>query len=167
MNYRYTLLLFLATTTQIAQAQLKVGSNGSIGLGIEPHPEYKLAIKGDLLLTTWPEIPPPLTNWTEFRFKVGNGWPGCEFGTPSKKIAVWYSGVGYNDLYAAHFYQMSDSLYKTQVEPIKSGNAIISQLIPISYHLRDTIGGPPTSNTQYGFIAQDLLQVIPSIVDSS
>jgi hypothetical protein len=147
-------------------AQFKLSSNGSIGLGIEPRSDYKLLIKGDMMLTTYPIIPPPLSRYTEFRFKVGNGWPGCEFGTPTRKIAVWSSEVGYNNLYAAHFYTSSDARLKSNIQNITNGIRKVQALNPVSFNRRDTIGGEPYSKLEFGFVAQDLVQVFPNLVDT-
>lgn len=148
-------------------AQLKVSKHGGIGPGIEPRTDYKLIIKGDLMLTTYPEVPPPLTKFTEFRFKVGNGWPGCEFGTPSKKIAVWASEVGYNELYAKSYHKICDEKLKVNITSLQSGLSTILQLQSYSYFSRDTLNGPTSNKKEYGLLAQNVLQIIPEIVDTA
>ena len=78
-------IILLAMINKISFAQFKINEYGRIGMGINPHPIDKLLIKGDMALTTYPEIPTPLTRYTELRFKVGNGWPGAEIGTPTMR----------------------------------------------------------------------------------
>lgn len=160
-----TVALFaIAYTTTFAQ--LKINQYGRIGIGIEPHPTYKLLVKGDFALTTYPIIPSPLTRYTELRFKVGNGWPGAEIGTPTRNIAFWSSEVGYNTLYAAHFYTQSDSSLKTNITPIQNGLSTVLQLKPYSYHLKDSTG-QAIQTKEYGFIAQDIEEILPDITDTA
>lgn len=87
-----TLLLIivcsLAITTSL-YAQLKVNQYGRIGMGIDPHPTDKLLIKGDLCLTTYPEIPTSLSSWGEMKLKIGTGWLGASIGaTPECKKSL-------------------------------------------------------------------------------
>lgn len=160
-----TVVLFaIAYTTSFAQ--LKVNQSGRIGIGIDPHPNDKLLIKGDLCLTTYPEIPPPLTSWAEMKFKVGNGWPGAEIGaTPACKIAFWSSGYGYNNLYASHYYTQSDIAVKTNIEPIENALDKILQLSSYSYNLRsDSL---VEEKETFGLLAQDIQSVLPNITDTA
>ena len=79
-----SLLLFLSIN---AFAQLRVDPYGRIGMGTNyPNSEYKCHIKGDLLLTTYPEIPAPNATFVEFKFKVGHGWPGADNSIISRSI---------------------------------------------------------------------------------
>lgn len=172
LNYKKmkkTLFIFvlISITCTPTFAQLKLNDSGNTGLGITPRNDYKLTIKGNLLITTYPDIPPSLPRYTEFRIKLGNGWPGCEIGTPTKKIVVWASEVGYNDLYAANYYTASDRRLKTNLSSIKNGLQIIRQIEPYSYYQRDTLGGIASTHKQYGFVAQDIAQIIPEITDSA
>jgi hypothetical protein len=168
MKTKIFLLLFLLPfMSKISSAQLKVDPNGSVGMGIDPNnPNYKVLIKGNLALTTYPQIPPPLTRYTELRFKVGNGSPGCEFGTPTRNIAVWSSEVGYNNLFAAHYFSASDYRLKTNDSILNNGLAKIRQLLPYSFNMRDTLGGDASTIRQYGFIAQDVNAILPDITDT-
>lgn len=163
----YLLFILFISICQTSFGQLKVSQYGGVGMGIEPRSDIKLLIKGNLVLTTYPEIPAPLTRFTEFRFKVGNGWPGCEFGTPTRKIAVWSSEVGYNNLYGAHFYEVSDSRLKANTTLIQNGLHMVMQMQPYSYNRRDTLGGAPSATKEYGFLAQDVAQFLPELTDSA
>lgn len=147
-------------------AQFKLNPYGRIGIGIDPHPSEKVLIKGNLVLTTYPIIPPPLNRYTELRLKVGNGDPGAEIGTPTKKIAFWSSEAGYNWLYGGHFFTLSDNRLKHNITPIQNGLEIIKHIQPYSYNLSDTIGGEPSIKKSYGFLASEMVQYLPDIVDT-
>ncbi len=157
-----TLLLFLSINTF---AQFKINQYGRIGIGIEPHPYYKLLIKGGLCLTTYPEIPAPNTTFVEFKFKVDNGKPGAEFGTNIGKIAVWSTEAGFNSLTASHYYIVSDSCIKSNIVPLQNALETVLQLNSYSYQIKqDTV---VDSKTTYGFLAQEIQNVLPDIADSA
>jgi hypothetical protein len=165
MIYPLFFLFLVFYNTSIAQ--FKINQYGNIGIGIEPHLSYKVLIKGDFALTTYPEIPHPLLTYTEFRIKVGNGLPGAEFGTPTKKIAVWASEVGYNELYASVYYTASDKRLKTNTLKLNDGLETVLQLKPYSFYLKDTIGALVSSEKKsFGFLAQDIAEILPSITDT-
>jgi hypothetical protein len=57
-------------------SQLKIDQYGRVGIGTNyPSPEYKVHVKGDILLTTYPIIPPNQTRFQELRLKIDNGFP--------------------------------------------------------------------------------------------
>lgn len=153
-----------AVLTLSAFSQLKVDQYGRIGMGTNwPNSGYKCHIKGNLLLTTYPASP-----FIEFRFKVGNGWPGAEFGTNVDKIAVWASWVGYNKLYAEQFYKMSDASFKLNQSAIESPMKKLLDLKPYKYDMIDPYiseNGDSLQGTlpQYGFISQEVEQTLPEI----
>ena len=153
-------LMFISLTIT---AQLKVDQYGRIGMGTNwPNSGYKCHIKGNLLLTY------PASPFIEFQFKVGNGWPGADFGTNVDKIAVWASWVSYNKLYAEQFYRMSDASFKTNLTPIE---APIEKLNGLKTYRYDVINryfsedGDSLQNTlaQYGFISQEVEQALPEV----
>src|ERR1035437_952548 len=106
------LMIMLCTLINVAYAQLRIDPYGNIGMGMDPSQNsiYKCNIKGNLLLTTYPEIPPSMSNYVEFTFKVGNGWPGTEFGSNFGKVALYNSSFpGYNTFYCEKVISVSDS----------------------------------------------------------
>jgi hypothetical protein len=160
------LLSFLLFICIAASAQLRIDPYGRIGIGTNyPNPGYKVHIKGDLLLTTYPEIPPPNQSPVELRFRVGNGSPGAEIGTGVGKIAFWDPTVGYNKLYAEAFYWQSDSSTKTDITAISNSLQKIKSLKAYSYFLKDS--RPNDRKMKYGFLAQEIEKVLPNIVDSA
>ena len=83
------LSIIFAVITLSTFAQLKVDQYGRIGMGTNwPNPGYKCHIAGNLLCTSYPANP-----YYELRFKVGNGWPGCEIGPSSDILAFWTSAA--------------------------------------------------------------------------
>ena len=159
------LSVFLSCT---CKAQLKIGDTGNISLGgILPRSDYKLVVKGDLMLTNHPIISPPLTRSTELRIKLGNGAPGVDIGTPTDGIAFYSSETGYNKIYAERVNTTSDLKLKTNIKLLEQDNGLIFQLKPKVYNrytneFRNAIG----SKVEFGFIAQDIAAVFPNMVDT-
>jgi hypothetical protein len=147
-----------------SHAQLKVDAGGRIGMGtLFPNPAYKCHIKGNLLLTTYPGSPS-----IDFKFKVGNGWPGTEIGTTVDKLAFWESYTGYNKLYAEQFYKFSDSTSKTEISPIESGLQKVLSLKTYRYALKDTefsMDGKETPfiRYEYGFLSQEIEKTLDMV----
>lgn len=165
MNSKSILLSTILTIFTLSSfAQLKVDQYGRIGMGTNwPNPGYKCHIKGNLLLTTYPSSP-----FVEFQFKVGNGWPGAQFGTNIDKIAVWASWVNYNKLYAEQYYRLSDASFKLNKTAIDSPIRKLSELKPYKYDMIDryiTESGDSLQRTlpQYGFISQEVEQSLQEI----
>jgi hypothetical protein len=81
-----------------------------------------------------------------------------------------YSGWGgyFNaDVYCGGFYFGSDRRLKKDIEPIKSAIGIVKQLTPVSYYYdtdRYPEMGLDENRLTYGFVAQDLEQVLPELV---
>ncbi|HPX76761.1 MAG TPA: tail fiber domain-containing protein [Bacteroidales bacterium] len=153
-----------AVFTMSAFAQLKVDQYGRIGMGTNyPNPGYKCHIKGNLLLTTYPDNP-----FIEFRFKVGNGSPGAEIGTTAGGIAFWASEVSYNDLYAASFTKLSDIKLKSNLKVIDFGLERVMKIRPLQYTLIDKKvdeHGNVVEGTkeQFGFVAQEMETLFPEV----
>lgn len=161
-RFIYTAALLIVYTS--AFAQLKVDNAGRVGMGTNwPNPGYKCHIKGNLLLTTYPNIP-----FYEFQFKVGNGWPGTEIGSTADKVAFWSTWVSYHKLYAEQYYKMSDASLKSNLAPINNPVTKLMTLKPYIYDLRDraiTGEGDSIEGTlrQYGFISQEVEETLPEI----
>jgi hypothetical protein len=164
----FIVLFFLLFSNEII-AQLKVDAFGRIGMGTNwPNKAYKCHIKGNLLLSTYPERPvdglPPI----EFRFLVGNGFPGAEMGSNIDKIAFWYSGVGYNALYASKYLKSSDASLKVNKSDIEDPLGKLMELSTYKYDFKDqTIDSIGDTNEilipQYGFISQEVEQILTDI----
>lgn len=165
MKTKYiTIILALFIVSATGYSQLKVDQYGRIGMGTNwPNPGYKCHIKGNLLLTTYPASP-----FIEFQFKVGNGWPGAEFGTNIDQVAVWSPWVNYNKLYAEQYYRLSDASFKLNITIIQSPLEKILELKPHRYDMIDRYiseTGDSLERTipQYGFISQEVEKDLPEI----
>lgn len=145
-------------------AQLKVDQYGRIGMGTNyPNTSYKCHIKGDLLLTTYPEIIAPATFPIELRFKVGIPLIGSfaasvEIGTNSDKIAFYSTETNFNNLYAQSFIVLSDSLSKMNFKPIDNSLEKILKLK--TYTDQFTEKNATDRSFRYGFISQQVERVL-------
>lgn len=144
-------------------AQLKINQQGRIGMGTNwPNPSYKCHIAGNLLCTSYPANP-----YYELRLKVGNGWPGCEFGASSDILAFWTSEAGYNSLRASDFTVMSDSTVKSNIVPIKSSLERLMKIRPVHYTIEDNkIDGTTgklirKDKLNFGFLSQQIRDLFP------
>lgn len=165
-KYFYAICIF-AITFNTTYSQLKISNNGSAALGLEPRSDFKLLMKGNLMLTTYPEIPAPLNNFVEFRFVVGNGWPGCEFGSTLGRVRAWTPLSGYNTLIAHAFKKDSQVKSKTNFTEINNGLKTIMQIQPYSYYPINLPDEKSSEIKQYGFFAQDIANLLPEIIDTA
>ena len=158
-------VIFITFYSTPVFTQLKVDQFGRIGMGTNyPNPYYRCHIKGNLLLTTYPDAPPPNNVPIEFRFLVGNGSPGAEFGSNVGNIAVWYSGVGYNNLYAKALYTMSDTTHKRDLKPISN---TLEKLLQINSYSFRYITEKENSKLTFGFSAQEVEKLFPNMTDTA
>jgi len=135
-------------------SQLKVTPAGYVGIGTNT-PSTNLHVNGKIYLTG---------NNSTFRFMPNN--PGCEIGATTDNINFWTSTTSYNNLHAEHYYTESDSMVKANITPLNSGLSIIHQLKTYSYNIRnDSINF--SDRTSYGLIAQEVENVLPSLVDTA
>lgn len=148
-------------------AQLRIDPSGRIGIGTTiPNSGYKVHIKGDLLLTTYPEVPVyPGNTFIEMKMKVGNGNPGAEIGANVDKIAFWSSETDWNEIYVESVYQMSDSSKKMNIHKIHNARVILNQLNGYKYEIKNH--GDANIPTRYGLIAQEVRRVMPEATDSA
>jgi hypothetical protein len=94
--------------------------------------------------------------------KLGIGLTDTDF-TPSYELTV--SGdVSAGIMYATEFRAESDRTLKTNIRKIDDSYNIISRLEPIYFNWKNKNKG---SNTEMGFIAQDVEGVFPSLVGTS
>jgi hypothetical protein len=80
-----------------------------------------------------------------------------------------YAGYFNGDVMATGVYLGSDRALKTDVKPIKGALELVNRLAPKTYYL-DTKGHPDfnfSDKLQYGFIAQEVQSVLPSLVKQS
>lgn len=167
MNNLRRLVIFsfsLFILTNVSNAQLRIDPSGNIGMGTNyPNPEYRCHVKGNLLVTNYPESPS-----YSLRMKVGNGWPGVEMGGTSDAIAFWVPEFSYNKLYAEEYYRVSDSLMKSDIHDIESGLNKIMKLKTYIYSLNgktvDEEGNiVPDNRREYGFLSQEVEELLTDV----
>lgn len=132
-------------------AQLKVIPSGNVGIGTN-NPMSKLHVHGQVY-TSGPS--------GHYLRLVHN--PGPEIGSSTDEIEFWYSGVNYNKLKAQQYIKMSDSTIKIDINPIRNGLNTILKLNSFSYYLKDD----STKTMDFGLIAQEVQEVLPSIVSQT
>jgi hypothetical protein len=144
-------------------AQLKVDQFGRIGMGTNyPNPGYKCHVAGNLLCTSYPANPS-----YELRFKVGNGWPGCEIGASSDILAFWTNEYGYNSLRASDFTVMSDSTVKKAIVSISQPLNRLMKIRPVFYSTEDNKINGETGEKElktkynFGFLSQQIRDLFP------
>lgn len=83
---------------------------------------------------------------------------------PSFKLDVAGTGRFTGSLTAASYITSSDKNIKDNIEPIKSGLDIINKLNPVTFYLKDEYNTSDEKDLMYGFIAQEVQELIPEIV---
>ncbi|MBX2977931.1 MAG: tail fiber domain-containing protein [Flavobacteriales bacterium] len=163
----WILIAILSFSSNLSWSQLRIDQGGRVGLGWNwPNPDYKLHVKGDVLLTTYPEIPHyPGGTFVELKMKVGNGVPGAEIGSNVDKIAFWSTETGWNKIYVQEVYEMSDSTNKANIRTIENAKDKLAQLHGYTYEIEElkTDGMP----TRFGLLAQEVRRVLPEATDSA
>lgn len=156
-----SLTLLLATS---GFAQLRVDNTGRIGMGTYyPNAGYKCHIKGNLLLTTHPDIP-----FQEFQFKVGEGWNGGRIGSTTDNVVFHSNWVTWNKLFAQQLFLISDSKYKQNIVPISGAIKKISALKSYSYLMEDNSIDENGNQIQgklknYGFLSDEVEKALPDV----
>lgn len=94
--------------------------------------------------------------------------PGPEIGGSDgsrwSTISFWHSQTGWNKLLAKRYRTISDSTFKTNLMPLDSASWVLRQINAYSYNFKeDSIVSP---KREYGIIAQDLVKVLPDMVDT-
>ena len=99
-------------------------------------------------------------------FKPANPGPeiGGSDGSRWSTISFWHSQTGWNKLLAKRYRTISDSTFKTNLMPLDSASWVLRQINAYSYNFKeDSIVSP---KREYGIIAQDLVKVLPDMVDT-
>ncbi len=154
-----------------AQAQLKMDSNGDVGIGsISGDPAYKLDVRGaiqfDVLsgckfyFTTYGTSPTLKPSWSNSAYIGLSG---------NKMYQTWSTYVYYD-----HLIDFSDLSIKENIRPIESPLEAIRQVRGIKYNLkREYFTNTPeekldelveAGKDKYGVVAQELKEVLPDLV---
>jgi hypothetical protein len=88
---------------------------------------------------------------------IGNG--AMDWGiTSASSVSFTNSSGGFPNIFGGAYGNASDRRFKQNIAPLTNGLALAMQLKPSTYEMMDT--GLPT----IGFIAQDVQEILPSLV---
>jgi hypothetical protein len=128
---------------------------GNVGIGTAS-PAQKLDVSGDIAVGGTDVI--RRDGSTAYLFPWGTG-----YGNTTLSVG---GGAGINmnvdgNINANAFLYNSDERLKKDIQPLSGNLALVMQLQPVSYLWKNPLSGP---GEQIGFIAQQVQQVVPSIV---
>ena len=141
----------------LLNAQIKVASNGYVGIN-NTSPGYNLDVSGTVQFNY---------NSSSIRFTGSEIYPsgnGIYLGNYSYRWAQLWAVQPY------FTYQpviLSDVNFKTNVKELTGQNLKLKMLRPVKYELtikENNVANTAQNNEQYGFIAQELMEVFPEIV---
>lgn len=151
--------MFLLGVITSAMAQLKVVQNGNVAIGIN-YPNHSLHVWGYSQVFNY--------NLKEIQFRPydqsGNLFHST-IGSNLGRIVFWHGAWGYNTLTRGQCVSGSDVRMKRDITPLNNSLSIIKNLQPKRFKYVDTI--IPGGKYNYGFIAQEVIQHIPELVDTS
>ena len=93
-------------------------------------------------------------------YVVSNGNVGIGDSSPSYPLDVNGNINSSNTVFAVHFDNVSDISLKENVNPLHDAIDTLNKLTPVSFNWKDT------DNKSYGLIAQEVEQILPTIVHS-
>lgn len=147
-----------------AMAQIKVGSNGYVGIN-NTSPTYRLDVSGDLRIIAG--------SGANLLFQYGQLYSTSGYSTLGTYSSYW------SELYAydAYFYYSttwySDIKLKSDIREIENTGSKLMLLKPVKYKMLPQYKGDAKSDSimtekakvdQMGFIAQDMQQIFPELV---
>jgi len=159
------LLLFFAllAIAAMATAQIKIATNGNVGVGTNTTTRGKLTIA---------------YNGAEFVFHANNQTDGKSyFGTNNSEdggspwINFYHPAVAYNRVRFKSSTVSSDSTLKTEIIPLLNATSILKQINTYSYFYKsDSLDFRSDSldlrKRDYGVLAQEVEGVLPDLVDT-
>ncbi|MDL2313281.1 tail fiber domain-containing protein, partial [Bacteroidales bacterium OttesenSCG-928-B11] len=137
-------LAFLAIVT-ITSAQVRVSSNGNVGIGTT-NPSVKLQIAGG---GNYIKIDP-----------VNLSGIGSNIGA----LYFWESTTGFNKLYGSTYYNHSDERSKENILSIENAISILKRISGYSYFFKDA--SIETRQREFGVLAQQVEKVLPELVST-
>ena len=154
MKTTVTLIFLLANF--LGFAQLRIQSNGTVSIAKTTTTGFSLEVDGySAIKITYSG------SYMRFSSAPANG----VISSTADKIAFWESFNGYHELVASSYAIGSDSSLKTNVVPLENGLEKIMLLKPYTYNLKEDVA-QGNFETKYGFLAQEVKEVLPDIVDT-
>lgn len=158
-------------TFNTAEAQLKMDSNGDVGIGsITGDPAYRLQVRGEVQFDPITGCKFYFTNYGTAPVLKPSWSNSARIGLSSNKIWVTYSTYLYYD----YLIDFSDINIKENIRSIESPLDAIRQVTGIQYDLkRDYFSDSPEEKidelveegkNKYGVVAQELKEVLPDLV---
>lgn len=155
------LLLFVAIGYSIAQ--IKVASNGNVGIN-NTSPSYKLDVAGNMRITAY-------SNSVFFTgsYFAPDHMDYVDLGSFSN---FWYNLYAQTAYFYYEPYIMSDIKIKTDIKEVPTIKDKVNLLRPITYKLNpelpentpQEIQEDITNKVQYGFIAQEVQEIFPEVI---
>ena len=146
--------VILAITT-IAMSQVKVLTNGNVGVGTNSvvHEKVKLQISSD-----------------GANIAIGPNDSGSNIGSSLSEIDFWYPPFGntspkWNKIRSNGHTLMSDSTMKRNIRSIESATETLRQIKTYSYYFKSD----PTEEGKkdYGVLAQEIKTILPELIDTA
>jgi hypothetical protein len=144
--------MFLLCISSNLFGQLKVESNGKVIIGNSNATITPLCQIGGDILITWNSA----SGYKKLYIKTDNGSPGIDIGTNKDGIAFYLEGK-YNQLYAAKYFKVSDSIIKFNHFSIQDPLAKLMMLKPYHYNtVTMEEDSTYTTISEYGFFSQEV-----------
>jgi hypothetical protein len=139
-------------------AKVRIETNGNVSFGPSGLPAVALS---DLHIKQ--TATPATTGGIRYEEFSGSDYWTVGYGTADDFDWYW-NGVlkGYLENTAGTFTNASDRSLKSEIEPLQNMLQVVDQLQPVKYYFNDT--RDLATRKAYGFIAQDVEQVLPEIV---
>lgn len=157
-KFNYVLIGLFLLINQTVFSQLQITQQGNVGLGTNTPWERLHVANGSAIISN---------NGRSLRLW---SWTTVAIGSNYGTISCWEKDSKWNQVNAKKFYKVSDGTLKTDIIPINNPTDILTQLNGVYFRYKnDSVILPtntvaPTLDYDYGFIAQDVEQILPDIV---
>jgi len=164
-------LLFVFLSTYYVNAQLEMNSAGHIGINTSPTSSYQIEVEGMMRLNT-----------TYADLIVGGG--GAYYGLSIHPSANNYCNIGisnkaFREMWCYTLYELSDARQKENIKEIDNALELILKIRGVKYDLKKEFAYneefeytteelaelDKKRKNKYGFLAQELEEVIPNIAN--
>jgi hypothetical protein len=152
---KITIRILVFITCICAYPQFRLAPNGHVAIGID-WPNHSLHVKGYSQIFNFSD--------KEIRFIPNNNGQSY-ISSNTGKINFWHNDWGWNTLKAGAFTTASDRNMKKDTSVFNNPLHFITKLKPYRFKFLDTI--MPDNKYHFGFMAQDVANVFPELVDTS